>query len=378
MKAESRISWISFFVFMGSTVSLVPAVIPFFANAMSVDVFVLLNAVPLMFAGLFLGVLIAPLVGNRIEFRFLVRIAGILMLLGIISATVIFSVESFFIGSLLIGFGFGVSEVTITAQVRKEIEKPATMMTKLNAGFALAAMAAPVFLVLELITIGSWWVFGIIGAGLVFSSISVQQTSELKREVSSGSKKKAPAALFLLMVGIYVGAESVLAGWSAVSFDQVANLDSQFAPLASSAFWGLIAAGRLISIRIDRNSNASNSLVVWSSISAASLILAVVLFGAGSELLLIGFAAAIFAAGPIYGQILAIALNTKTASEASRATMMLIVSGAAGGFLLPALVQIRPSVEFALLLSGVAMAIVAISSLLAKSITTPKGIKVVQ
>ena len=378
MKAESRISWIGLFVFMGATVALVPAVIPVFATAMSVDVFALLNAVPLMFAGLFLGVLIAPLVGNHIEFRFLVRMAGILMLLGIISATVIFSIESFLIGSLLIGFGFGVSEVTITAQVRKEIEKPASMMNKLNAGFAIAAMAAPILLVLELITIGSWWVFAIIGAGLGLSSGSLRKTSELKQEASPESKSSAPAALFLLMVAIYVGAESILAGWSAVSFDQLANLDNQFAPLAASAFWGLIAAGRLISIQIDRNSNTATSLFVWSSISAVSLILAVVLFGAGSELLLIGFAAAIFAAGPIYGQILAIALNTKTASEASKATMMLIVSGAAGGFLLPALVQIRPSVEFALLLSGAAMAAVAISGLLAKSMTTPKGIKVVQ
>ena len=363
---------------MGATVSLIPAVIPFFAASMSVDVYVLLNAVPILFAGLFVGVLLAPLVRSRLSFRSLVRLAGLLMLAGIFFATAVLSLELFLIGSLLVGLGFGLSEVTITAQVRKEIQNPATVMTKLNAGFAVAAMMAPILLVVELTMFQSWWVFALIGAGLTLNSFLIQKSSELAQESSVHQGRSAPAALFLLMVGIYVGAESILAGWSAVSFDQLAGLGNEFAPLASSVFWGLIAAGRLISIRIDRSTNTSNSLILWSAVSASSLIFAVVLFDAGSELLLIGFALAIFAAGPIYGQILAIALETKTASEASRATMTLIVSGSAGGFLLPAVVQIQPSIEFALLLSGAALACVATMGLIAKSMLTSKGVKVVQ
>lgn len=339
---------------------MIPALIPHFASVMDIDVYLTLNAVPFLFAGLFLGILINPLISNRFGFDQIMKLASVMLAAGLVVIALANQAPWFFAGAMLAGVGFGLAEVSITAQVRKEISDTTKMMAKLNAVFALSAMVTPVLLIVELQLNASYWLLVLLALAISITGMLMHAQLESSTQSPLGFKVESQGVLFLIIAALYVGAESVMAGWASAVLDQASVLRTEFTPVASSAFWALIASGRLFSLWSTKNLLGEKTLTVWPVISAFGLIAGGIVFSANPILGLIGFAVSVFAAGPIYGQIISAALKTIETSKANNFTTILIIAGAAGGFLIPAAVQLAPGVATAAWLSAAAMLVVSI------------------
>lgn len=361
MANQTRLPWIVFFGLMGATASVIPALIPHFSAAMEIDVFLLLNAVPFLFAGLFLGILINPLISNRLGFEQIMKLASPLLAAGLV--VIVFSNQAqwFFAGAFLAGIGFGLAEVSITSQVRKEVTDTTKMMTKLTAVFAVSAMVTPVLLIIELQLNYSYWLLLVLAIAVSITGLVVRAELLAPNKGTYLFKVHSQGFVFLIIAGLYVGAESVMAGWASTVLDQANVLSTEFTPIASSAFWGLIASGRLFSLWSATRFLNDRAFSIWPVVSAAGLVAGAAVFIANPMLALIGFGISVFAAGPIYGQIISSALKTVESAKANSFTTMLIVCGAAGGFLIPAAVQLAPSIANAAWFSAAAMLVVSIS-----------------
>ena len=378
MASQRRLSWLVFFGLMGSTASAIPALIPHFASTFSIDNFYLLNAVPLLFAGLFLGILINPLLSTRFGFQQLARFAGILIGIGLFSIAFATDAQLFFLGSFLSGIGFGLAEVSITSQVKKEISDTTKMMTKLNAVFAISAMTTPLLVIAELQLFSSYTLLTIIGFSTLTVGFFVRGISKTTAPINK-LKVGPEGILFLAVAGLYVGAESVMAGWASTVLNQATAIETEFTPVASSVFWALIALGRIFSIWLTPKHLSENSaLVFWPSAAGLSLIIGSVSFQSNPSAALIAFAISVFAAGPVYGQIIGAALKTAELENANTFTTIIIIAGAAGGFLIPALIQLSPSIAVAGWLSATAMLLVSISFLIFTKAFKPKRTEVMQ
>lgn len=378
MGSQRRHSWLVFFGLMGSTASAIPALIPHFASRFFIDNFYLLNAVPLLFAGLFLGILVNPLLSTRFGFQQLVRFAGILIAIGLFGIAIATDAQLFFLGSFLSGTGFGLAEVSITSQVKKEINDTTKLMTKLNAVFAISAMTTPLLVIAELQFNSSYLMLTIIGFSTLTVGFFVRGTSNTTSAIKK-LKIGPNGVLFLAIAGLYVGAESVMAGWASTVLGQATVIDTELTPIASSVFWALIALGRIFSIWFTPNHlSENNALVFWPLVAGLSLIFGAVSFQSNPTAALIAFAISVFAAGPVYGQIIGAALKTAELENANAFTTIIIIAGAAGGFLIPALIQLSPSIAVAGWLSATAMLLVSISFLIFTKAFKTKTTEVMQ
>jgi len=72
-----------------------------------------------------------------------------------------------------------------------------------------------------------------------------------------------------------------------------------------------------------------------------------------------GLAIASFAAGPIYGFLIAKGLEVASVEDSAKATRLLILAGSVGGFAIPALLQVDPSITLAAMVGAIAMVAIA-------------------
>lgn len=355
---------IAVFASLGGGAALIPSMIPKTQVELTIPGFELLVAIPVMFWGLFMGVLFAPSAASRIGSNVVARVSGLAAASGLLLAGFAGSSALFLTGAAAFGLGFGFLEVTITAATKQRNQDSAQELTKLNAAFATAAVMTPLALVAELAILGSNLIAGIVAAMALVSSWSLGITEEKP----SGSAPKVspglPSAL-LIAAFLYVGAESLLAGWGPTLVSSFELLSVETAPLGSTLFWGLLALGRLVSIRVTpRHLSTAFSLTLWPLVAAAGLAAAAI-FQTPAALWL-GYSLAAFATGPIYGLLIGQALKTVESGQVSKATRNIILIGAAGGFALPGLVQVFPSQTLAIAAAATAMVLVSTASAVSK------------
>jgi len=135
-------------------------------------------------------------------------------------------------------------------------------------------------------------------------------------------------------LALYVGVETLLAGWSAVLVRDLLAASPSTASLGASAFWVLMSAGRAWGAR-------SAPAGMWPRAVTAAALFAVaaagVLVGHVPALVLAACAATVLAIAPMYPRLLGLALERLDGRSAARWTGPLVAAGAAGGSLLPAL-----------------------------------------
>jgi len=81
---KPRLQLALLFALLGAAASILPASIPAMALKFSVPTSSLLNAVPVMFAGLFLGVALAPLISNKFQEGMLIRAFATVLATGLL------------------------------------------------------------------------------------------------------------------------------------------------------------------------------------------------------------------------------------------------------------------------------------------------------
>lgn len=352
------------FASLGGGAALIPSLIPKTQVELTIPGFELLVAIPAMFWGLFMGVLFAPSAASRIGSNVVARVSGLAAASGLLLAGFAGSSALFLTGAAVFGLGFGFLEVTITAATRQRNQDSTQELTRLNAAFATAAVVIPLALVAELLILGSNLIAGIVA---LMASASSWSLGISEQNPSSSVMKQNPGLPSALVVAafLYVGAESLLAGWGPTLVSSFDLLSVETAPLGSTLFWGLLALGRLVSIRVTpRHLSTTFSLTLWPLVAAAGLAAAAIF--QTPVALLLGYALAAFATGPIYGLLIGQALRRVESRQVSKATRNIILIGAAGGFAIPSLVQVFPSQTLAIASAAAAMVLVSTASAVSK------------
>jgi fucose permease len=314
----------------------------------------LLNAVPLMFAGLFLGVALAPVLASKIREGALIRaglllVASALFLLGISPTPAIF-----FVAAVLLGGGFGVLEVLGTSAAKRLRADTASKLTTLNAIFAISAFTTPIVYALIATVFFPQLTFGVLfGIALLFGCVFRGAESALPQKRVPVTSDKATAA-FMIAVFFYVGAETVIAGRSSVLVSELGGVSAELAAMGGSSFWGLLALGRVLSIALTpRVLSTRVALPLWLFLAGGSLVAPWLFWEAMSSLgILVAFGLATIAAGPVYALMVGVALDAQHTQSAVSLTSALVVAGALGGFVVPGIVQGFPRIESAALIAG--------------------------
>jgi fucose permease len=148
--------------------------------------------------------------------------------------------------------------------------------------------------------------------------------------------------LLLFTTTFYVGAETILAGWSAVLFSENISKNLVSAPLGTSIFWAGMTLGRVVgTFTSSKNFSTKTSAILWSSGLCFSLALLSQMNEGGSQgAFLFLLVLAIFFAGPCYGFIIGLAVSLYDEALAIKSATLFVLIGALGGVLIPALAQI--------------------------------------
>lgn len=338
------------FAGMGGTASIIPAVIPLAAHSSNSPIPEYLGAVPALFCGLMAGVLLASLLLRVITPAASLAAGSALQAAALLAVAAAPDGGTFTAAAAAAGLGFGLCEASGSILARVLAGDGTTgLLSALTGTVALVAALgplliaagptggspAPLLLSVSLLHLAT--------AGL----FSVPRSSPSRPDASDASDGAGTTrpALFLLLAPIsaalflYVGIETIFAGWSAVIPAEVLALDAASAAAGTSIFWVLMAVGRYSTWFILKSRvTPAAVLIVTCTLAAACLAAAGFLRGPQPEAALGATGVAVACLGPMYSLVLGIGLTRVKVQDAKKAVGLLVVSGAAGGACLPAVV----------------------------------------
>jgi len=342
------------FALLGAAASALPASIPALALEFEVPASSLVGAVPVMFAGLFFGVGLAPLASAKFSDIALVRGFSLVLATGLFLLAISPQASVFISAGFTLGLGFGALEVLGTAASKRLRTDTASRLTKLNAIFAISAFLTPILFVLLSASLSLKLLFFLLFITAVIFAVTYQSEHPAIIQGRKLIRPNKPIAAFLLATVFYVGAETVIASWSAVLASELGGLDAQLAAIGGSSFWGLLALGRLMSVALTpKVLEPKFALPLWLALAGISLVVAWVSWDVvSSNGILLAFGLAAIAAGPCYALIIGLALDAQAGAHAVALTSTLVLAGAVGGFALPGLLQGFASIQSALVMAG--------------------------
>ena len=342
MRQQAQLSTV--FAVMGGASAALPATIPMRANQFGIPLTQLMPSIPTLFFGLALGIAFTPLISKVLSTSNHVRSSIALQAIGVLGIGFLDSQRLFIASALIIGFGFGQLEVLITSIARVQKEHVGNLLTRLGIYLASAAFLTPIA------------IFGLdlIGASkviyLMIASVSLYLVISFKTgHIYTESKnllvlKLANLKVYLLVLAItfYVGAETILAGWSAVLFSENISNNLVSAPLGTSIFWAGMTLGRVVGTFVSsKNLSAKASAILWSlGLSMSLLFLTRITQGVSHAAFLLILVTAIFFAGPCYGFIIGLAVSIYEQSLAIKSAAFFVLIGSFGGVMVPGLAQI--------------------------------------
>jgi len=342
-----RLALFAAFVALGVTAAAIPASLPAAEHSLGSAV---LEAVPVLFAGLLIGVLVSG-PAMRVMRSELVLVLGCTLQSGGLVAFALSPTPGLLVvGCGLAGFGFGLSEVsaTLCAKQQAHRESAAISLSALTGAVAIAAACTPIVIVVasavlepRLMLIGVA-VIPLATGALIYGKLHGQPrggNGERAHRNKQGTNFRAYVTLapFLLALPVYVGIETVFAGWSAVLPAALLRIDPVLAGLGTSAFWMLMALGRYAAVVMTTRGAAIGNVAVWgSSVGAVSLFVAAALAAQAPELAIAAVAIAVIAIAPSYGIIAGLALDRLTDAAAPDVLGVFVACGAVGGAVIPA------------------------------------------
>lgn len=332
---------------MGATASVIPAAIPLEAHKLDSPVSDYLGAVPALFFGLLVGVLLASFLLRVMTAAGILSAGSALQGSALLGAAVAADGSAFIGAAAVAGLGFGLCEASGSLVARVIAgERTSGLLSALTGTVALIAALAPLVIVAELLggTPGpllltvSFVHFAT--AALFFFSRTIGAESETDPSAYlTGTSRRAlsllvapvSAALFL-----YVGVETIFAGWSAVIPGEILALDAAAAAAGTSVFWGLMAAGRYTTWFILKT-KIGPPVVLTSTCAVASASFAIAgwIRDAHPEAALGIAAVAIACLGSVYSLVLGIGLSRVKVQDAKKAVGLMVACGAAGGACIP-------------------------------------------
>ncbi len=356
LKSRLEVSTVSalFLVFasMGTTASTIPAVIPSLASEGFGGIEDYLRAVPSLFWGLLVGVLLSSAIGRVISPRRVTLTGSAVQAAGFIVLTVS-SAPWFFVGAaFVIGVGFGLIEAggSILARAAGG-EGTARLLSALTGTVALVAAGVPLLIAMSplepapRITLIAVAVVHCLAMVLTFCTLEAdldasESDAVLARTQADLGRQPVRVGKVLIAIAgalsLYVGVETVYAGWSSTIPLLVLDVSTQQAAIGTSLFWVLLATGRYLATFLLARSVSPSIYLLTSSVIAALMLGLTALQVKESPLVAtIALCVAVTALGPCYSLILSAGLSLIPLSRARWATGLLVACGAAGGALVP-------------------------------------------
>jgi hypothetical protein len=339
---RSRIGLYAAFAGLGGTAATIPALLPSLERGLGSTV---LSAVPALFTGVLLGVLLSAPMLVRLRARTVAALGAGVQAVSLIALILATSADAVVLVAAVAGIGFGLTEAagSVTAK-RLTVGSATRTLAALTGTVAVTAAVSPI---LVAVAPGGTWLVPVLVAVLqLIACLALLSSDEAApdRPASRGSAagpRWSPVtmrvfALAAVALVLYVGIETVISGWSAVIPAAVLDLDAQTAALGTSVFWICMAAGRFLAAALLHRGLRPKVLLVACTATAASALgsaaVAPSLFG------LLGLAVAVVAMAPVYSLVLGQALDRLPSGAAARATGPLVAAGALGGTLVPAAV----------------------------------------
>ncbi|MFJ6532886.1 MFS transporter [Microbacterium sp. NPDC091662] len=359
--ARARTGLFTAFAGLGVTAAFVPAVLPAAERAMRAD---LSAAVPALFAGLLVGVLMSGPLLMRQPPRTALVLGSALQAAAIIAVALAGTPAVFLSAAVVAGVGFGLVEASGSVAAKSVATGSATGL--LSALLGTVAVCAAVTPLIVAAGSGARPVLGILAIVPLFT------IAMLTGSVSSDARTEAPARRdvrgllvllpFAVALPLYVGVETVLSGWSAVIPERILEVDPGLAALGTSAFWALMAVGRFGAAALRRLA-VSPTAILASATSAAAILMATagLLVGPAPVGALVALAAVVVLLAPSYGLILGLALDHLDPARSAAVTGTLVACGAVGGTFVPALVLLigrDPASSTTFLMSAILCALV--------------------
>ncbi|AWB94704.1 hypothetical protein DCE93_02720 [Agromyces badenianii] len=370
------------FAGLGATAAVIPSVLPAIEQAIGASV---VAAVPALFGGAFVGLLASEPGLRRLRPLHLTAIGCLLQALALAGAAFAGTATAFIVFAAIAGAGLGLTESS--ASVASKIASTtstATVLTALTGTVAVAAALTPL-----LVAVAA----GLDRPALVLSLVAAVQLVAVAGLVAGARGTPAPppprhpprirraTAIVLLPLAValplYVGVESVFAGWSAVIPAELLQLDAAAAALGTSVFWGLMAVGRFASAALQQYGVTPQRALLIALLSAAGLLgLAALLVPAAPGLGLAAVALAVVALAPIYALVVGVALDRLDTDDSAGAAGLLVTFGVIGGSVVPAAVlQITgdPAASGTFAVTALLCLVIAALSTLRRGITRPAG-----
>lgn len=323
---------------LGATTSLIPAMLPSARMQFGDDIAL---AIPLLFAGLLLGVLLAaPLLG-RVATSHVAAIGVAAELAGVLLFVFAPSLGLAFAGVGLAGAGFGIAE-TAGNLAAKSLARHTTagFLAQLTGTVAVVACVTPL-VVAGLVGSAAWAVPALAVALLHAVTIAllaqrVQAAAPTPMRIPRGRARLVlPVAVTLVL---FVGVESVFSGWSALFAETLLSLSPAAAALGTSAFWLLMALGRFGFAGIVQQVPRPAVVFGVGMIVCAALLATAAIMRDNGIVVAICIALAVVCLAPGYSAVLGVALDALPNAEAPPVVAALIAAGAIGGSLIPAAV----------------------------------------
>jgi fucose permease len=335
---RARAGLFTAFAGLGVTAAFVPAILPSAERAMATD---LSTAVPALFAGLLVGVLVSgPLLMRRPPHTALM-IGSALQAAAVVAVAMAASPVVFIAAAAVAGFGFGLVEASGSVAAKSVAVGSATgLLSALLGTVAVCAAVTPL-----LVAAGS----GMRPALGILAVVPLLTVAMLAGSASAAARAEARARRdtrgllvllpFAVALPLYVGVETVLSGWSAVIPERILAVDPGLAALGTSAFWTLMAIGRFGAAGLRRLS-VSPIVILVSATSAAAVLMAVagLLVASAPAGALVALSAVVVLLAPSYGLILGLALDRLDPARSAAVTGALVACGAVGGTFVPTLI----------------------------------------
>jgi hypothetical protein len=344
VSTRSRVGLFAAFAGLGGTAATIAALLPSLELRLGSAA---LSAVPALFTGLLLGVLLSAPLLVRLRARTVVALGAGAQATALIALILATSGGAVVVVAAVAGVGFGLTEAAGSVAAKRSTAGSATRtLAALTGTVAVAAAFSPVLIA---VAPGGTWLVPVLVAVLhltacvafLGSDEAAPNRPAPRGSLNRGGLRWSSAAVRVFALAavalvLYVGIETVFSGWSAVIPAAVLGLDAQTAALGTSVFWICMAAGRFLAAALlHRGLRPGVLLVACTAIAAAALVSAVL---APSPFGLLGLAVAVVAMAPVYSLVLGEALDRLPADAAARATGPLVAAGALGGTLVPAAV----------------------------------------
>lgn len=335
---RARTGLFSAFAGLGVTAAFVPAILPSAERAIGAD---LSAAIPALFAGLLVGVLVSgPLLMHRPP-RTVLILGSALQAAAIIAVSVAGGPSLFIAAAAVAGFGFGLVEASGSVAAKSVAVGSATgLLSALLGTVAVCAAVTPL-----LVALGSDArpALGFLAVVPLVSVVMLAGPTPAVSVAEAPAHRDVRGLLVLLPFAValplYVGVETVLSGWSAVIPERILEVDPALAALGTSAFWTLMAVGRFGAAAL-RRASVSPIVILAAATSGAAVLMAAAGMLVGSEPVwaLIALAAVVVLLAPSYGLILGVALDRLDPARSAAVTGALVACGAVGGTFVPTLI----------------------------------------